>query len=155
MTRIDRTLKFHRLPLILMAAFLVVTSANCSIRLISDYDETIDKSVTQLQRKVESFLTEVQRKAGTDEVAYSRHVRFYDEARVDLSAILVRAQAIPKNEITVGQILLVQKSLDTLEKLDKLGFKDQEEIEPLRNAFNTSFSAILRLELAKRRGEKD
>jgi hypothetical protein len=133
---------------------LAATTAGCTIKLISDYDETTDKAVTQLQRKVDGFLVDMQRKAGTPEAAYARNAQFYDEARVDVDAIRVRVQAIPKNDITVQQITLIQDSLEKLEQLHKLGFSSPEEIAPLRTAFDTSFTAILKLELAKKRGEK-
>ncbi len=136
-------------PLVLAAA-----TAGCTIKLISDYDETTDKAVTQLQRKVDGFLVDMQRKAGTPEAEYTKNAQFYDQARVDVDALRVRAQAMPKNDITVQQINLVQDSLDKLEKLHKLGFSSPEEIVPLRSAFDISFTAILKLELAKKRGEK-
>ncbi len=133
---------------------LALATAGCTIKLISDYDETTDRAVTQLQRKVDGFLVDIQRKAGTPEAEYAKNAKFYDETRVDVDAIRVRAQAMPKNDITVQQINLVQNSLDNLEKLHKLGFSSPEEIAPLRTAFDTSFTAILKLELAKKRGEK-
>lgn len=138
----------------LLSLNLILSAAGCTIKLISDYDETTDKAVTQLQRKVDSFLVDMQRKAGTPGAEYDKNAQFYDQARVDVDAIRVRAQAMPKNDITVQQINLVQDSLDKLEKLHKLGFSSPEEIAPLRSAFDISFTAILKLELAKKRGEK-
>ncbi len=139
---------------IILPVVLAFATTGCSIKLISDYDEATDKAVTQLQRKVDGFLVDMQRKAGTPEAEYAKHAQFYDEARVDIDAIRVRAQAIPKNDITVEQIKIVQDSFDKLEQLHKLGFSSPEEIAPLRSAFDTSFTAILKLELAKKRGEK-
>jgi hypothetical protein len=139
---------------ILVSLNLIVSTAGCSIKLISDYDEATDKAVTQLQRKVDGFLVDMQRKAGTAEAEYAKHAQFYDEASVDVDAIRVRAQAMPKNDITVQQIKLIQDSLDKLKQLHKLGFSSPEEIAPLRSAFDISFTAILKLELAKKRGEK-
>ena len=130
---------------------LCLTATCCSIALISGYDEVTDNAVTQLQRKVDTFLIEIQRNVATNEAGYEKNAQFYDQVRVDIDAIRVRAEAREKNEITVKQLKILQESVDTLEKLHKLGFNKPEELEPLRQAFDTSFTAILKLELAKKR----
>ena len=91
--------------------------------------------------------------AGLPECAYDNHKKFYQDSKVTISAIEVRAKAIPKNTITIEQIGLLKDSLDKLEKLHKLGCFSAGQVENLRNSFNTSFTAILKLELAKKRGE--
>ena len=145
-----------REPNILMGlacVLLAVALSGCTnIRLIADYDDQIDKSVTELQRKCETFLTGLERNAGQPEAQYGANAKFYDEAKVDLSAIRMRAAAIPKNDITLKQLDLLADNLDNLEKLHKIGLP-REQIKPLRSAFNTGFTAILKLELAKKRGE--
>lgn len=146
--------QFSHSFLYFITTVLIFAVTGCSVKFVADYDEVTDKSVTELQREVEGFLVDIQRKVGTDRAAYSNHSEFYDEVRVDLSAISVRAAAREKNEITIEQLDLIQKNLDNLEKLHELGFSSAEEIEPLRKAFNASFTAILKFELAKKRGEK-
>ena len=125
----------------------------CSIKLISSYDEKTDNAVTQLQKEVETFFVTIEGQAGLPECSYNNHKKFYQDSKVTISAIEVRARAIPKNEITIEQIGLLKDSLDKLEKLHKLGCFSVGQVENLRNSFNTSFTAILKLELAKKRGE--
>ena len=138
---------------ILLSLAVGLALSGCAIRLIADYDEHVDKATTEIQRKVESFLIKLERSVGTPAADYSQHVALYDDVRVDLSALKVRASAIPKNSITVEQIDLVSDSWSKLEQLHKIGFKTREEIAPLRRNFNQAFTQILKLELAKRRGE--
>jgi len=147
-------IEFSRSFLYFVTLILTFAAIACSVKLVADYDEATDKSVTELQRKMEAFLVDIQRKVGTDEAAYSNHIGFYDDVHVDISAVKVRAAAREKNEITLEQLDLVQKNLDNLEKLHKLGFNSPQEIEPLRKAFNASFTAILKFELAKKRGKE-
>jgi len=149
--------------LIFLLCSLFVVSG-CAVKLIASYDETTDKGVTKLQRKVETFLVELESKDGLPECSYSSNESFYGESKVDLSAIKVRSEAIPKNDITIKQISLLLSSLNDLESLhkhkDKKSAKEgklycisKDEISPLRTAFNSSFTAILKLEIAKKRGE--
>jgi hypothetical protein len=125
----------------------------CQIKLVADYDEITDRSVTALQREFELFFIDVERNLYTPDAGHENYVGFYDEVRAELSVIRVRAAARPKNEITVEQLDLVAQNVDNLEELHKLGFDSPEELEPLRAAFQQSFQAILTLELAKKRGQ--
>jgi hypothetical protein len=145
-----RTINQHNLSSFIILA-LLIGSGCCSVTLISGYDEITDAAITQLQRKVGTFLVEIQRNVGTSEAGYEKRVKFYDEVRIDIDAISVRAAAREKNEITVNQLKNLQESIDSLEKLHKLGFNKFEELEPLRQAFDRIFTAILKLELAKKR----
>lgn len=141
---------------VFIGAFLlavVIALPGCPVRLISSYDETTDKAVTALQKKTESHLIALESLEGLPECSYNKHKAFYDEAKVDVSAIEVRAAAAPKNEITTQQTQLLASSLESLEKLHKIACLSKAQIKPLRSNFNSSFTAILKLELAKRRGE--
>ena len=134
-------------------SLLILVVNGCSnIRLIADYDEQTDVGVTQIQRKLEQFLVTMERNIGKDEASYSRNSKFYDEVRVDLSAMRVRAAAIPDNDLTIRQLGLLAETLGNLEKLHKLGLSTND-IQPVRTAFNVSCTAILKLELAKKRGK--
>ncbi|MDP1895492.1 MAG: hypothetical protein Q8K87_15340 [Hydrogenophaga sp.] len=143
---------FH--PVLGIAFFVFIFSlSGCSIKLISSYDETTDKAVTALQKKTEAHLVALEAIEGLPECKYEKQNKFYDEAKVDISAIAVRAAAIPKNEITTEQTILLSNSLNSLETLHKIACLSKDQITPLRTLFNSSFTAILKLELAKRRGE--
>ena len=147
----NKKLIFINLYVLVFLFFLI---SGCTIKLIASYDETIDKNVTALHKKVEQFFVKAESTPNPPVCNYENHKNFYDEAKVDISAIKVRAAAIPKNEITTKQISLLTSSLRDLEDLHKLSCLSKAQIETLRTAFNTSFTAILKLELAKKRGEK-
>ena len=139
------------------AAALLVAAlvSGCPVQFISLYDEQTDKAVTALQRKVDSFLVRLEGQSKPPECSHESHRRFYEEARVDLSGIQVRAGASAQNEKTVEQLALLASSLGSLEKLHRLKGRqaclEADELAPLRSNFNTSFTAILKLELAKKR----
>lgn len=126
--------------------------SGCQISLLSQYDETTDKAVSALQKKMESHLLSLEAKEGLPECVVSFYGATYQDLKVDASAITVRAAAIPKNDLTAQQVQLLGQSIETLEKLHQIACLSKAQIAPLRLQFNASFTAILKLELAKRRG---
>ena len=142
------TILFNPKSLILI---LMVVLSSCTQKYISDYDQRTDNAVTSLQRKFETFFVTVDTLVERDKCEYINHVSFYQNSRIDISSIQVRAKALTKNEKTIEQVSLLSDSLSSLEKLHTLGCFSAEQIENLRTSFNSSFTAILKLELAKKR----
>ena len=145
--------------LVTLITALFIALSGCAVQLTGSYDDAIEKGMTAFQKKMETFLVGLEMNDSFPACSYKKNTQFYLETKVDLSAIKVRAAAIPKNKITVEQLELLTSSLGTLEQLHKLKDKKSEcipaqEIVPLRVAFNTSATAILKLELAKKRGEE-
>lgn len=140
---------------VLFSFFLLIASG-CSVKLISDYDEITDKSVTELQKKVETFLIKMEGSAGSSEGEYINSRSFYNEARVEISAMRLRAEAIPENKITVQHINEIEKNIENLRLLhEKRGQKGltKDLTEPVRAIINIQFKAMLTLEFAKKRGK--
>jgi hypothetical protein len=132
------------------ATALLVLLCFSGCALISSYDEKTDDGVTALQQKVETFFVTLESQEGSPECKYENHRSFHQEAKVAISAIEVRARAIPQNDITVEQVELLKDSLNKLEQLHKLDCLSSMQIAPLRSNFTSSFVAILKLEIAKK-----
>jgi hypothetical protein len=144
--------QLHKCSLFIVGFYFFIVSG-CTVKLISSYDEKTDIAVTDLQKKVETFFLTLESQEGLPECTYKHHAEFYREAKVSVSAIDVRVRAIPDNEFTIQQIELLKENIEMLEQLHKLGCLTKEQIEPLRINFNSGFTAILKLELAKKRGD--
>lgn len=151
--------RFH--PHLVVATILLsFGTLGCTIRLVSEYDEATDKAVTALQRSVTSLLLDIDRSLSRpEESSYERFADRYASLRVDLSALRLRVDALPDNSITQQQVLLLSKNIDNLEELHRLGFAEGREsmrtvIRIVQKDFDTALGAILKLELAKRRGMK-
>ena len=132
---------------------LVIVQTGCTVRLISSYDDKTDNAITDLHKKFEIFFLTLESQEGLPECKYENHTEFYKDAKVSISMIEVRARAIPDNEITIKQIALLKENIELLEQLHIYSCLSKEQIEPLRISFNSGFTAILKLELAKKRGE--
>ena len=142
----------------MIVILFLVGLSGCTAKRISRYDEETDRLVMALQRRVETFLVKLEEVDGLPECTYDHHKPFYSAAKVEISAIHLRAAALPKNQPAIDQVGLLSQSLDSLEQLHKGKLKrgrscfSKEEIEPVRRSFNAGFVAILKAELAKKQG---
>jgi hypothetical protein len=144
--------KHHKWPL--LVAFFFVVSSCTSIRLISDYDEITDKAMNALQEKVTKTLVKLDANIGTNETAYEKYKGFYEEVKVDLNTLQIRTNAIDKNEIEQRQVQELSTMIDNLEKLHKLGFNSLDQIKLLKQPFNAAFTALTKLQIAKKSRKK-
>lgn len=138
-----------------LAALLgLLLLAGCfTVQFVSDYDEEIDRGITAFQKQIERHLAVMERGLGTPAADYAQSEAFYDAVRIDLGLLRTRADLDPKNAITVQQIDLLIRNVDRLAALHREGLA-ANDLPPLRTAFTTSCTAIIKFELAKKRGEK-
>lgn len=139
---------------LLFSIFALSLQSCTSVRLISDYDEITDKAVTALQEKVSRFFVQLGDELGTEQANYANYKTFYRDVKVDLASIQIRANAIDKNEIVQQQLESLKKVLADLEALHKIGIRNTQVLQTAEQACNRSFTAIIKLQLALKRGQK-
>jgi hypothetical protein len=149
----NKTLLLPKIPW-LLGLWMLILPACSSVKLISDYDEVTDKSVTALQEKITEFFVKMETDIGTDAAGYSHYSNFYQQAKVNLITFKIRADAIDKNKIVQDQIVALTSMLNDLEQLHRIGFSNLAQIKQLEPPFNSAFTAIIKLQLALKRGEK-
>ncbi|OGU15940.1 MAG: hypothetical protein A2076_04650 [Geobacteraceae bacterium GWC2_53_11] len=145
----------------LMLALLcsVIVISGCPVTLVSKYDEQTDANVTALQKKLDTYFLKLNG-ASYPDCSFAANKSFYDEVNVQLSSTQIRANAIPKNEITIQQLDILSKAIVDLEQAQKLrdgkgSCLPTEIVTADRIMFNSIFTAILKFELAKKRGESN
>ncbi len=77
---------------------LALAVSGCSIKLISSYDETTDKTVTALQKKTEAHLVALEAVEGLPECKYEKHKQFYDEAKWTSVLLLCAPLQFPRTK---------------------------------------------------------
>jgi len=138
----------------ILIAFLAIMIGGCAtIKLVADYDEKIDTGVTELHKQLEEFLVKLKSKTGTPEGSYEANKKFYDDVKVTISSLRVRADATQRNSLTVKMFDKLLNNINRLESDHKEGIT-KDEIPLYRGGFNSQFTAILTFELAKKRGQK-
>jgi hypothetical protein len=140
----------------LFSVFILITG--CNVRWVSEYDAQTDQGVTQLHRKMETFLTTLEQQQ-LPQCLSSEHGLFYQQSLVDVRALKIRAQAIPNNDITLQQLTLLEENLSLMFKVHKLQDSSNTCMAPgvitfNRSNFESIFTAILKFELAKKRQVK-
>lgn len=133
----------------LVILLTTLTLSSCAVRLIAPYDAAITQQIVALQKQVDTLLLNVEQNIGTTKANYSRFITSYNKIQVDLVSLITQAQAIPKNELTVKQLQLLQGTINDLQKLHKMGFRTRKQVQIIQQTVNQSFAAILKLEYAK------
>ena len=128
------------------------------VTLMAPYDEKTDEMATALQRKVSEHFETLE---GSQSPAclHQNFVQFYDGLRVDASALDVRARALDMNsqtQIQAAELMSMINNFEALHKLDSArgDCLSSDELSPLRRGFDSAVGAILKLEVAKKRGQK-
>lgn len=135
----------------LTTCFLVITSfqAGCTVRLIGDYDDTIDKGITDLQQRTETYFATLR---SSPNMAYDP--AFYNDASARLAVLKTRAASLEKYSIIVQQIDNLQQQYGDFRKLDQATSRPVPVslVDASDNSITVSIESILKLELALKRG---
>jgi hypothetical protein len=147
-----RSVPWTRISLIsAMLALIVVaiTVSGCAVRLIGDYDDTIDKGVTEVQQKAELYFAKLQSNPSTP-----FDQGFYDDINSRLAVLKSRAASLPKYHIILEQVTTLKTQFDTFQKLDKITTRPfpSAAVADAESAISVSVESILKLELALKRG---
>jgi len=140
----------YRFFILIMATVLLLSS--CSLVSISPYDSSADKAITKLHKQTAEFFADSANVANEPGCGYPHHLPFYQNSKVSISGLLVRANAMVDNHLTVSQLKLLSSSYENLAQLHQLGCFIPAQVSELWMSFDASFSAIFRLELAKKYG---
>ena len=136
---------------VLLLLVSVILCGCVSVKLIADYDAKLDDGVTALQKKTETLLVRLERVIGSPAGDCTNFISNYDDIRVDLSSLQVRADALAYNRLTAEQLSLLRDSLEKIEERHRTNGLRPLIVEESRKALNRQFAAILKLEVAKKR----
>lgn len=145
-----RAIQSAHLPRFSVFVFATLLLSGCAVRLIGDYDNTIDIGVTDVQQKAELYFSKLQSDPMT-----SYDQSFYDDIHARLAVLKSRAASLPKYPIILQQLSILKSQFDTFQKLDKESQRPfpAGAVTAAESAISVSVESILKLELAlKARG---
>lgn len=128
-------------------SFLLISAlSGCAfkVKLVGEYDEIIDKSVTELQKQTATFFSKLKTTLPPDN-SYEANKEFYDDVQGKLSVLILRSEVIEeglkKNPLTKNfkDLQLQYQELSEQHKQNP----PKKYFESAEKAFNQSFRAIL------------
>jgi len=137
----------------LWSLLVIALLQGCAVKLIANYDERTDQALMDLQRSFAEFFLTLEETAGTPASAYDEYRDFYRAVKVDADALKLRVDAQPLNDISSQAVARLIDNIALLEEIHKEGINNVEIVEVIKDDFTTSLTSLLRLELAKQRGD--
>jgi hypothetical protein len=140
-----RHARFRRSLILLLT---LAGTSGCAVRLIGDYDESIDKGVSDVQQRAELYFAKLQSTPNTP-----LDQGFYDDMNARLAMLKSRAEATPKYSILSQQIGNLKSQFDTFHALDASTARPVPSglVTAAESAIAVSVESILKLELAMKR----
>ena len=139
--------KGHRALLWIFSLILILFSG-CAlkVKLVGQYDDIVDKAVHQLESNTTAHIKIIIDNQGEGNGSYSSSKQFYSEARGEVQALVIRAEALEeglkKTPLTDNFEALI-KQYDDLETLHQTAF-NQDVMEKAQEAFDQSYRAIVK-----------
>lgn len=141
----------------LVSVVLALLALSCGpVRLVSPYDQLIDEGVTEFHTKISTFIGKMKNLSGKPEGTYEANRDAYPEFTAELSTLKLRAHATAKNELTEKSLAEVETNVENLRKLHESGGEKglaPAMANPALAAIDIQCEAILKLEIAKKRGD--
>ena len=126
--------------------------ASCSALVVAKYDTAVDHGASELQQKVDSFLTDLEQNAGTPQAEYEQNTVFYEEVRNDIFVLRNAASTQRGNDVTIRSLDLIEDNVGKLEQMHAEGIS-AKEVAIVRTIFDTQFQLLIQFENAKKRKE--
>jgi hypothetical protein len=137
--------------LMFVLAMIMSATIGCSyVKPVSVYDEQMDKGITILQKHTEEVLLMIETYQGKAESTYEYHRAYYKQAAITVSSLKIRSEAIQENNISTKMLDNLLNNIKRFEQ-DHVEGITASEINLYRGGFNSQFTALLSLELAKKR----
>jgi hypothetical protein len=147
-----------RLQPALWIALMAAWVACGPVRFVSPYDEAIDRGASEIHTRVVAFVERMTTLAGKPEGTYAANAGFYIDLKASLSTLKLRAEAQGKNEVTVALVGELATNVENLRKLHEMS-KDAGLApvlaSPALSAIDVNCAAVVKFEVAKRRGTKE
>jgi hypothetical protein len=125
------------------------------VRMVSPYDQAIDNGASEIHTRIGAFVEKMTSLAGKPEGAYAANIGFYSDLKASIATLKMRAEVQGKNEITVALVGELATNVENLRKLHEMSKEaglPSVLASPALSAIEVNCAAIVKFEVAKRRG---
>lgn len=132
---------------------LLILSA-CSVQLVSHYDARTDQSISSIRAKLTRLFFELEEQQGNKpDCTYENHSEQYKQLWVDLELMAMRERTKSNNDKTEEMVEILDEGLKKLQKTHQKGCLNRLQIKFINKSLSGMLDSILRVEVAKLRGE--
>jgi hypothetical protein len=157
---------FTKIPILLAAVSILLSCSQCSsVRFVSDYDETTDVKLTEIQLKTADFINTLIKSYGSNAASYDSCQNYYNEIRREIETLEFRVNSIPDNKYTIETVKQIRfvilggnsdssglRGIHALPENRRNGI-DPTTLSVTKRIIDQAISAALKLEIAKKRGK--
>ncbi|OOQ58793.1 hypothetical protein [Mucilaginibacter pedocola] len=131
--------------------------SNCKVTIITGYDQTLDETVTQMQKDFNLHFIKLQRalltQDGNHDQAYANFQDYYDHLDANIISVTTRSSFISKKTGTTvkslaGNLIKALQDFESKHKSAENVFNDRtnDDRHGLQDAINTHFDSLILLE---------
>lgn len=132
---------------------LLILSA-CTVQLVSHYDARTEQSISSIRAKLTRLFFELDEQQGDKPACtYENHSEQYKQLWVDMELMGMRERTKFKNEKTENMVEVLNDALKNLQKAHQRGCLNRLQIKLTNKSLSDMLDSILRVEVAKLRGE--
>jgi hypothetical protein len=150
------SITISRRLILLLIPFWLATA--CHVVLIGAYDQVTDESIQRIQTHTMTVLVRLERNFDNHHAEENRYDLFktdYENLAGETESLMIRCKSIPKYSIVIDQVSLLDKNLSDLEKYHQNGIKTKAELQPIKQAFESQFGAMIVLQNSLKRKKTD
>lgn len=130
---------------------LLIALTSCKVVLISAYDEQVDLGIQEVQKEVVDIIVSLESNITNNEPANNKYELYQDRYTAIKKVIVnlkIRSSGLPKYTEVYKQIVLMEKSIVSLEQLHKIGFDSIDKLQTAKSGLEIQFSSVIRLQNA-------
>jgi hypothetical protein len=132
----------------LFGFILPVLLAGCQVLLIGAYDQTTDQSIQKIQVDLTTVLVQLESNFDNytaEKNDFKNFIPSYNVIAAELENLETRCRSLPKYDIVLAQVVLLDSSVQKFETLHKMGL-NRPIVETSKSLFETTFSAMIVLQ---------
>lgn len=135
----------------MLLAAVITLFAACKVTLLSSYDETTDKVLSEMQQSTTAFFVKYEVTPSAPELKYGNQSAFYQGLMTSSRTLRIRNNAIEKNKPMINMLDLLDDNIrlmDSLHRGKPDGLLAPHDVRLLKSAFETQYTAMFKFIMA-------
>lgn len=138
----------------LLSLFMPLMFAGCHVMLIGAYDQNVDESIQKISTDISTLIVTVEKNIDDGKTTDNKYENFRDNyinILAQVETLKIRTLSLPKYQKVTQQVELLEKNIQDIEALHKIGFTNKTLVETSKTLIETSLKAMLTAQNALKR----